>query len=280
VKIHDRLRRVTSIAGLLQMIRFRTFIIGGTLALAIFLFAQRKAPVTMTSPYAAVIDLTHTISQKAPNWEGTEKSPFQAEVNGTYEKDGYFSRKFSTDEHFGTHMDAPAHFSRGRWTVDQIPTERLVRPLVVLDVSAKARENADYLVTVNDIGDWEQINGQIAPGAVVIARTGWSEKWKSPKDFRNADASNVPHFPAYSMDAARFLVQARQVVAIGIDTLSIDPGPSKDFPVHKFTSAQSVYALENVDASRAPEVGATIIVSPAKIEGGSGAPVRLLALVQ
>lgn len=235
--------------------------------------------MTMTSPFASIIDLTHTISEKSPNWEGTEKSPFHAEVNGTYEKDGYFSRRFSTDEHFGTHIDAPAHFSRGRWTVDQIPVERLVRPLVILDVAAKQGSNADYTISVTDIGDWEQANGQIPPGAVVIARTGWAQKWSNPTAFRNADDKEVLHFPAYSLEAARFLVQARQVVAIGIDTLSIDAGSSKDFPVHKYISAQSVYALENVDTSRAPEAGATIVVSPAKLEGGSGAPVRLLALI-
>jgi kynurenine formamidase len=261
------------------MLQIRTFIIGAILALAIFLFAQRKAPVATTTPFTAVVDLTHTISEKAPNWEGSEKSPFHAEVENTYEKDGYFARRFSTDEHFGTHIDAPAHFSRGRWTVEQIPVERLVRPLVVLDVSNKAGSNPDYQVTVSDVGDWEQINGQIPLGAVVIARTGWAQKWNSPKAFRNADASGAAHFPSYSIETARYLVQARQIVALGIDTLSIDPGPSKDFPVHKFTSAQSVYALENVDTSRAPEAGAMIVVSPAKLEGGSGAPVRLLAFI-
>jgi kynurenine formamidase len=177
-------------------------------------------------------------------------------------------------------MDAPAHFARGTWTVDQIPAERLMRPLVVLDVSAKAQSNPDYRISVEDVANWERDNGQVPQGAVVLARTGWASRWNSMKDFRNADAKGVPHFPGYAQETARFLVEGRNIVGLGIDTLSVDYGPSKDYPVHHYCALKSVYHLENVaNLSQAPEAGATVVVAPVKLEGGSGAPVRVLALV-
>jgi kynurenine formamidase len=183
-------------------------------------------------------------------------------------------------EHFGTHIDAPAHFARGLWTVDQIPTERLMAPLVVLDVGVKVKENPDYQVSVEDIAAWEHANGEMPQGAVVMARTGWDSRWNSVKDYRNADARGVMHFPGYSQDAAKFLVEGRSVLGLGIDTLSIDCGPSKDFAVHQYTLAHSLYHLENVtNLDRVPAKGAIVVVAPMKLEGGSGGPARIFALL-
>lgn len=249
--------------------------------MALLLFAQHKTPMPGTDPHSTVIDLTHTLDQRSPNWEGTEQSPFHARELGNIDRDGYYSRVFTTQEHYGTHLDAPAHFARGMWTVDQIPTERLVRPLVVLNVREKAFRNPDYEISVQDVADWEAEHGDIPSGAVVLAYTGWDDYWASQKQFRNVETDGLPHFPGFALETAKFLVKTRNVVGLGIDTMSVDPGASTDYPVHQFTSKESVYHLENVaQLGLVPAAGATVVVAPIKLGDGSGAPVRLLALVK
>jgi kynurenine formamidase len=261
--------------------KIRTFVIGCVLALALFLFAQHHPEAAQPAVFHDVVDLTHTINEKVPTFEPAEKSPYHAKTVATIEKDKYFARDIALPEHFGTHIDAPAHFAWGTWTVDQIPPERLLAPLVVLDVSSNVQNNPDYQVSIEDIARWERTNGQIPLGSVVMARTGWESRWDSAKDYRNADAKGVLHFPGYSQDAAKFLVEGRKVVGLGIDTLSIDYGPSKDFSVHQYTLAHSLYHLENVaNLDRVPVAGAIALVAPMKLEGGSGGPVRILALLR
>jgi kynurenine formamidase len=262
--------------------RLRTLITGYVLALALLLFAQKRhTEAVQPSGFHAVVDLSHSINENVPNFELSEKPAYHAKTVATIEKDGFFARTISLPEHFGTHIDAPAHFARGLWTVDQIPAERLVATLVVIDVSANAKNNPDYQISVEDIARWERANGQIPLNAVVMVRTGWDTRWNSVKDFRNADAKGVMHFPGFSLDAAKFLVEGRRVLALGIDTLSVDPGPSQDYPVHRYSLPQSIYHLENVaNLDLVPAKGATVVVAPMKLEGGSGAPVRILALVR
>ena len=175
------------------MIKWKTFAIGCSLALALLLIAQHKPSMADPNVYRAVIDLTHNLNDDSPNWEGSEQSQFQTKELGNIERDGYYSRIFTTEEHYGTHLDAPAHFAKGTWTVDQIPVERLVRPLVVLDVRSKARSNPDYQISVQDLADWESAHGEIPTGAVVMAYTGWDERWNSQKEFRNV-GSALPRF--------------------------------------------------------------------------------------
>ena len=259
----------------------RTFLIAGAVAVTLFLFAQRKTETPAPLGFSMVIDLTQPLSEKFPNWEGTAKSPFEARTLGQIEKDGYFSRYISLPEHFATHVDAPAHFAAGRWTVDQIPPERLLGPLVLLDVRYRVRGNADYQIAIDDVANWEQANGQIPAGAIVVAYTGWASRWTSMKDYRNADAAGAMHFPGFLPETARFLVESRNVVALGIDTMSVDSGASKSWPVHKYTASRSVYHIENLgDLSRVPEAGALIVAAPAKLAGGSGGPARVLVLVR
>jgi kynurenine formamidase len=257
----------------------KTFIFGCAMALALFLFAQRHEGGPQASTFHSVLDLTHTIDSRVPTYEPSSTSPYQAKAVATIDKDGYFAREISLPEHFGTHLDAPAHFVQGMWTVDRIPPERFVAPLVVIDVTGGAKNNADYQVAVADIAKYEEANGQIPPNAVVMAFTGWDARWNSAKDYRNADANGVMHFPGYSLEAAKFLVEGRNAVAVGIDTLSIDYGPSKDFPVHRYNLSHSLYQLENVaNLERVPATGSTIVVAPMKLENGSGSPVRIYAL--
>lgn len=259
-----------------------TFLLGCIAAVTLMMFAQRPAPAPPPQTgYTLVYDLTHAASEKFPNWEGSEKSPFEARKLRDLERDGYFSRSVTLPEHFATHMDAPAHFAAGRWTVDQIPPERLIGPLVVLNVAPKIQAKADYQITEDDVTLWEQANGKIPAGAIVLANTGWARRAASMKDYRNADAAGAMHFPGYTLEAVKLLVEGRGIVGLGIDTLSVDYGPSQSYPVHKYTAARSVYHLENAaDLSRVPEAGAILVAAPAKLAGGSGGPVRILALVK
>ena len=261
--------------------KFLTFVIGCALAVGLLLFGQRHADPVQPAGFGGVVDLTHSVNEKVPTYELAEKSAYQVKTVATIEKDHYYARNISLPEHFGTHIDAPAHFARGSWTVDQIPPERLIAPLVVIDISSKVRNNADYRLSVEDIAQWEQKNGQMPFGAVVMARTGWASRWDSEKDYRDADGKGVMHFPGYSVDAAHFLVEGRNVLGLGIDTLSVDYGPSKNFEVHQYTLARSLYHLENVtNLDRTPETGAIVVVAPMKLEGGSGGPVRVMALLR
>jgi kynurenine formamidase len=248
--------------------------------LLIVTFASAQQPVAARKiAFSKVIDLTHTLNQSTPVYEETKESPYKAKTVATFEKEHYFAREICLPEHFGTHLDAPAHFARGSWTLDQIPAERLVAPLYVIDVSNNVKSNPDYQLSAADVTNWEDQHGRIAPASVVIVRTGWNSRWNSSQSYRNADPKGTMHFPGYSLAAAKLLV-ARGVFGLGIDTLSIDYGPSADFPVHQYTLAHKLYHLENVaNLENVPAVGATIIAAPMKLEGGSGSPVRIFALV-
>jgi kynurenine formamidase len=251
------------------------------MALALFLFAQRREEVPQVAGSHSVLDLSHTIDSHVPTYEASSTSPYQAKAVATIDKDGYFAREISLPEHFGTHLDAPAHFVSGLWTVDQIPPGRFVAPLVVVDVTGGAKSSPDYQVSVADIAKYEEAHGQIPLNAVVMAYTGWASRWNSAKDYRNADTNGVMHFPGYSLEAAKFLVEGRTAVGLGIDTLSIDYGPSKDFPVHHYTLSHSLYQLENVaNLEHTPAAGGTVVVAPMKLENGSGSPVRIYALTR
>jgi len=244
------------------------------------LIAQHRSTTPEHAMYRNILDLTHTVAEEVPNWDN-EPRTLKTRTTTTYERDGFYTREVTMSEHTATHMDAPAHVIPGTWTVDQIPPERLVRPLVVLDVSDRAANNPDYRISVEDLARWEEQHGTLPQQAVVLAYTGWEPRWKSAEQFRNADVHGTMHFPGYSEEAARFLVDARNIVGIGIDTLSVDPGNSKDYPVHKYCAEHGVYHLEAVaNLAQAPAVGSTVVVTPMKLKNGSGAPTRILVLVK
>jgi len=225
-----------------------------------------------------VIDLSYAISDKMVAWPGDAKA-FEAKTNATVEKNGYFTRSFWMLEHYGTHMDAPAHFPPGTTTLDQIAVEKFFGPAVVLDVSKEAGLDPDYQLNVKKIAAWEERHGKIPAGAIVVLRTGWSARWPDVTRYRNQDVNGKMHFPGYSVEAAKILLE-RKVSGLGCDTLSIDPGNSPDFPVHHLVLGAGVYQLENLaDLSELPEAGAFLIAAPMKLEGGSGGAVRVLGLV-
>jgi kynurenine formamidase len=226
-----------------------------------------------------VIDLSYAINDKLVPWPGDAKW-FEAKINATVEKNGYFTRSFWMLEHYGTHLDAPVHFPPGKMTVDEIPPRKLFGPAVVLDARAESAKDADYRVTAAHVEEWEKRNGRIPEGAIVLLRTGWASRWPDATRYRNQDEQGRMHFPGYSVEAAKLLV-GRKVSGLGCDTLSIDYGASEDFAVHRVVLGAGLYQLENLaDLSEVPEAGAFLVVAPIKLEGGSGGAVRVFALLR
>ncbi len=232
-----------------------------------------------------VIDLTWPFDEDTVYWP-TSPSAFELERLAYGPTEGgffYASNTLSTPEHGGTHLDAPIHFAEGRWTADQIPVERLIGPAVVIDVSEKATADPDYRLTREDVLAWEAEHGAVPEGAIVLLRTGWGERWPDRQrylgDDTPGDASNL-HFPSYGESAAELLVGERRAGVLGVDTASIDHGPSTDFIVHRIANEANVPGLENVaHLERLPATGAWVIALPMKIAGGSGGPVRIVALL-
>lgn len=259
----------------------------GVLALcavgAMVLFPQNSRRDSMLdeiqSGKTRVLDLSYAISDKLVPWPGDEKW-FEAKVNATVEKNGYFTRSFWMLEHYGTHLDAPAHFPPGKATVDQIPVKQLFGPAVVLDVRVEGAKDADFQLPARRIEEWEKQHGRIPAGAIVLLRTGWASRWPDAQKYRNQDAQGKMHFPGFSLEAAKLLIE-RKVSGLGCDTMSIDYGASGDFAVHHLALGAGLYHLENLaDLSGLPETGAFLVVAPIKLEGGSGGPVRVFALLR
>ena len=225
-----------------------------------------------------VVDMTYAINSQLPAWPGDDRT-FEAKAVATPEKDGYFARSFWMLEHYGTHMDAPAHFPPGKLYLDQIPVEHLFAPAVVIDVREEANKDPDYRLRVTRVEKWEALHGRIPAGAAVLLRTGWASRWPDQARYRNMDSAGVMHFPGFSVEAAKLLIE-RGAVGLGIDTLSIDYGASKDFEVHRVTLPAGLYQLENLaNLDQLPDAGAFLISAPIKLEGGSGGPVRVFALL-
>lgn len=225
-----------------------------------------------------VLDLSYSINEKLVPWPGDEKW-FEAKVNASIEKNGYFTRSFWMLEHYGTHLDAPAHFPPGKATVDEIPAQQLFGPAAVLDVRAEGAKDADYQLPAARVEEWEGQHGQIPAGALVLLRTGWAARWPDAQRYRNQDAQGKMHFPGFSVEAAKLLIE-RKVSGLGCDTMSVDCGASADFAVHRLVLGSGRYHLENLsDLGALPEAGAFLVVAPIKLEGGSGGPVRVFALL-
>jgi kynurenine formamidase len=247
--------------------------------------AKPSGPPLLDLSRARLVDLSHAFDDKTLYWPN---SPSRFELKRLaygQTPGGYFYASYSlcTPEHGGTHLDAPIHFAEGRWTAEQIPVERLVGPAVVLDVTRQAKADRDYRLTPADVEAWEKANGTIPAGAIVLLRTGWAERWPDALRYLG---DNTPgettklHFPSYGPEAAALLVDKRKVIALGVDTASIDAGPSADFQVHRLAMQANVYGLENLaDLSSLPARGSWLIALPMKIAGGSGGPLRVVALV-
>lgn len=241
----------------------------GVLVVTTLLIAQDRQP--------RVIDLGHVIRATDPAWDAAPA--FQRSVVATMEKDGYAAGKITVEEHFGTHVDAPAHFAPGGWTVDRIPIDRLHRSGVRVDVSKQAAANPDYRVTAADLQAFEERSGRIVEGVVVLIATGWDRYWPDRATYMN-EKNGVKHFPGLSAEATAFLARDRRVAGIGIDTPSIDYGPSTGFEAHHVSMPLNVYHIENMThLLDLPATGFQLVVAPINIGGGSGGPARVFALV-
>jgi len=258
--------------------------IGVSRVLALFLTSLCGAQAqTIDLSASKVVDLSHPYDAKTVYWP-TEPTGFQLrQEHKGLTKGGffYYSNTFCSPEHGGTHIDAPMHFAESRWTNSEIPLDRLIRPAVVIDISEKAAKKADYALSPADIGAWEEANGRIPDGAIVLLRTGWSARWPDRKAYLGDDTpgkiDNL-HFPSFGPEAAALLVAERHVSLIGVDTASVDIGPSQDFRVHRTIGAANVPGLENLaNLDQLPPTGTLVIAMPMKIAQGSGAPARVIA---
>jgi kynurenine formamidase len=232
-----------------------------------------------------LVDLTHSLNAQTLYWP-TSPSTFKLDKLSYGRTEGgwfYSANAFSAPEHGGTHLDAPIHFAEGRQTSDKIPLESLIGPAVVIDISAKAAANSDYRLTREDVLAFERRHGRIRPGTIVLLRTDWSKRWPDRKRYFGDDTPNETsrlHFPSFGEGAARLLVGDRKAKALGADVASIDYGQSKDFIVHRIAAERNVPGLENLtNLDQLPPTGASVIALPIKIEGGSGGPARVIALV-
>ena len=258
------------------------------LRLLLFLFlvvpvmAQRPA----TFPPGRVIDLTYAFDANSVYWPTAEQFKLETDFEGVTDK-GYFysAYRFSAAEHGGTHLDSPVHFAKGHLTVDELPLDRLMGSAIVIDVTTKCATNPDYLVSVDDFENWEKQNGRIAPDTIVLLRTGFGKFYPDRKkylgtDERGADAVPKLHFPGLDPEAARWLTQNRSIKAIGLDTASIDRGQSTLFESHRILFDKNIPAFENVaNLDQLPVKGFSVIALPMKIKGGSGGPLRIVALL-
>jgi len=234
-------------------------------------------------PYSArrahLVDLTHTLSPEFPFIPVQNKTfPFRLTPIATLNEDGVYANRWELTEHVGTHLDAPCHFVEGGLSVDQIAMTSLLVPLVLLNIAERVRGNQDASVEVEDLIAWERRYGRIPQRAALFMYSGWAARARDPRRFVNKDGAGTMHFPGFSERLIDFALTEREISGVGVDTLSIDPGPQATYPAHKhlFSSGKwAVECLNNLDL--VPQSGASVLVAPTKVKGASGAPARVIA---
>lgn len=228
--------------------------------------------------YTRVQDLTHTLTPTTPLFPGYPQ-PEIVPIR-TYEDDGYYANQLTYAEHSGTHMDAPAHFVEGEPTADMLSVETFFAPLAVIDISGRAETDPDTQLMADDILAWEAANGPLPAGAFVAMNSGWAARIDDPAAFINQDDEGVLHFPGFHPEATALLVEERDIVGIGVDTLSLDFGASTDFATHVTLLSSGRYGIECLAAlDMAPAGGALVIVGGPKTQQASGGLSRVMALM-
>ena len=272
---HDRLDR----RGFLR----RAAVAGAGAALvgAVPLTAASAAPAAPAASRAALRsrprmrDLTHVFRAGGPVY--TFSSPAR-ETLVTIQNDGFYAQQWTFAEHSGTHLDAPGHFVVGNRLADELPPDELVAPIVVIDISARAATNPDAEVLPADLRAFERRHGRIPRNAIVAMYSGWETRIDNPTAYRNVGADGLFHFPGFGIDAVEWLLENRSIRAIGVDTLSLDNGPSQSFIVHVTVLGAERYGLENLrNLGTIPRRGATAFVGLVPWEEGSGGPARVIA---
>jgi kynurenine formamidase len=232
------------------------------------------------------VDLSHAYDADTVYWPTEEGFVLEREAAGVT-PGGYWyaANAFRSAEHGGTHVDAPVHFHEGGAGVDAIPLDRLIGEAVRIDVRGACARDRDHRIDRDDLAAWERAHGPVPSGAIVLLDTGFAHFWPDRVRYMGTDARGAAavaslHFPGLHPDAARWLVETRDVAAVGIDTPSIDHGPSAGFETHRVLAAAGVPAFENLAALDAlPPRGFEVFALPMKIRGGSGGPLRIVARV-
>ena len=227
-----------------------------------------------------VLDLTHALNTTSPYWPNASGNPFTYDILAAHDNGAPAMGAYSTPEHHGTHLDAPIHGADHQPSVDQLTAADLFGPAAVIDVAAQSEADPDYQLTKDDLLAWEARHGTLPNGVIVLMYTGWSKKWSDYEAYKNQDADGRMHFPGFSEEAARFLIDERHIRGIGIDNMSVDPAAGRGFPVHRVVNGSGKFHLENVaNLHLLPPAGAFLIIAPIKIEGGSGGQVRIFAVL-
>ncbi len=237
--------------------------------------------------YSRVLDLSRAIHPAMPIWPGDP--PVQFETMARLEQDGYALRRFAMGEHTGTHLSAPSSFYADGPTIDAYAAESLVVPAVVIDLRQMAQGKPDYACSQRDLEEWEGRHGLIPGGSVVLANTGWGDKWEEPSKYlgecpeqKSGPGHHSPglHFPGFGIDAARFLLEQRGIAGLGIDTHGVDPGQDSGFAVSKLLLAQPRIVLANLSSlDHLPPTGTTLVIGILRLRGGSGSPASVIALI-
>lgn len=262
---------------------------GAALLLVVTLGACQSATAPPANPLDGrkVVDLTYPFNEQSVYWPTAQQEfklneEFEGETDAGYYYSAYW---YQGSEHGGTHMDAPKHFSRGASAAHEVPVDRLMGPAVVVDVSSTALDNRDYRVTTRDFTDWEAEHGRIPDGALLLVHTGYGQYYPNREQYmgtaeRGEEALDDLHFPGLHPDAAQWLAKNRSVAAVGFDTPSLDYGQSSNFRAHQHLGRADIVGFENLaNLDTLPPTGAYVIALPMKIEGGSGGPARVVALV-
>ena len=251
-----------------------------------FLTACRTAAPASDWPPGPVVDLSHAYDDKTVFWPTADEFALKKVSEGITPQGYYYAANvFCTAEHGGTHIDSPVHFNQKGWTVDQIPIDQLIAPAVVLDVTSASAANPDYQISHADIATWEKTNGEIPSGSILLLRTGYSANWPDAAKYlgtaeRGEAAVPKLHFPGLHPETARWLIANRSIKAIGLDTASIDYGQSTVFESHRILFERNIPALENLtNLDRLPATGARLVGLPMKIGGGTGGPLRIVAIL-
>ncbi len=248
--------------------------------------APEPAPQAEPFPNGKLVDLTYAFDEETVFWPTAEGFKLNIDARGMTEAGFYYeANSFFTAEHGGTHLDAPVHFSEGKHAADEIPLDRLMGPVVVVDVSAACAENRDYQIQVSDLEAWEQMHGEMLDDVILLFNTGFGQYWPDREQYmgtaeRGAEAVAKLHFPGIHPETATWLVENRNIRAVGLDTPSIDYGQSVLFETHQILFKTNMPAFENVaNVDQLPATGATVIALPMKIKDGSGGPLRIVAIV-
>ncbi len=231
------------------------------------------------------VDLTHPLDNASPYWDGMPDGVLSlADVAVPYESMNLCIQTFTFPGQMGTHIDYPAHFIPSGRLAGDFDLKETVLPLVVIDLSEKVKNNPDYEITVQDILDFETLNGRIPKDAFVAMRTDWSQRWPDAKALANADAAGNEHFPGWTIDVLKFLYDQRAVAATGHETLDTDAAVTStavgDLQAERFVLARNKFQLEAMaHLNEVPATGSLIVIAAPHIVEANGLPVRAWAIL-